>query len=733
MSNPLEDNRLDAEGSPYLRQHADNPVDWQPWDDDALAAAEREDRPIFLSIGYSSCHWCHVMAEESFSDPAVAETLNEHFVPIKVDREERPDVDRIYQTLAQLLGQQGGWPLSVWLTPDRRPFYVGTYFPREPQGGRPGFEQLLEDLNETWENDRETVEERAEQWADAVAGRLEGTPDSPSEITDSPDGQLLETAAQSAVRQADREHGGFGRGGPKFPQPGRLHLLLGADARLDGASGDAGSDVDLDGIAGSELKESGDADVDAETYRTVLTETLDAMVSGGLYDHVGGGFHRYATDRSWTVPHFEKMLYDNAEIPRALVEGYRATGNERYARVARETFEFLDRELGHPDGAFYSTLDARSEGEEGTFYVWTPEAVRDAVDDETTAWLALERYGITEDGNFEDGRTVLTISAELEELAATSGLDEAEIDDRLERARKQLFAARGERPRPARDEKILAGWNGLAISALAEGSLALDAELADRAVDALAFVREHLWDAEAGLLKRRYADGDVRIDGYLEDYAFLARGAFDCYQATGDPDHLAFALDLAREIEARFFDEGAGTLYFTEAGETDLLARPQEVTDRSTPSSAGVAVDVLLSLSAFVPHDRFDSVARSVLSTHHDAIAADPLQHASLALAADHAGSGASELTIAADAVPQSWRERIGRTFLPSRILARRPPTDGGLDAWLETLNIESAPPIFADRATKDGEPTVYACREFTCSRPLTDVEEALAWFDAGA
>jgi len=728
MSDPLDRNRLDAEGSPYLRQHADNPVNWQPWDDDALAAAEREDRPIFLSIGYSSCHWCHVMAEESFSDHAVAEILNEHYVPIKVDREERPDVDRIYQTLAQLLGQQGGWPLSVWLTPDRRPFYVGTYFPREPQGGRPGFGELLEDLNETWENDRESVEERADQWADAIAGRLEGTPETPSEKDDDAGAELLESAAESAVRQADREHGGFGRGGPKFPQPARLHLLLRADARLDGTVGDAGSDIDLDGIAGQH--DSGGEDADPESYRAVLTETLDAMASGGLYDHVGGGFHRYATDREWTVPHFEKMLYDNAEIPRAFIEGYRVTGVERYARVARETFDFLDRELSHPEGGFYSTLDARSEGEEGKFYVWTPEEVRDAVDDETDASLAIERYGITEDGNFEDGTTVLTISADLAELAAQSGLDLAEVEDRLERAREQLFAARAERPRPNRDEKVLAGWNGLAISALAEGSLALDPDLADRASEALEFVREHLWDGDTGLLKRRYADGNVQIDGYLEDYAFLARGALDCYQATGDPEHLAFALDLARGIEARFWDEDVGTLYFTEAGDTDLLARPQEVTDRSTPSSAGVAVDVLLSLSVFVPGDRLESIARTVLATHHDAIAADPLQHASLVLAADQAASGASELTVAADALPEAWRDRIGETSLPNRLLARRPATDEGLEAWLGALNIESAPPIFADREARDGEPTIYACRDFTCSRPLEDVDEALAWFD---
>ncbi|MFB6128897.1 MAG: thioredoxin domain-containing protein [Halorhabdus sp.] len=719
MTDPTDRNRLAAEGSPYLQAHADNPVNWQPWDETALSAAEREDKPIFLSIGYAACHWCHVMAEESFEDEETAAVLNGNFVPIKVDREERPDVDRIYQTLAQLLGQQGGWPLSVWLTPDGRPFYVGTYFPPDSRGGRPGFKELLEDLAETWENDREGIEGRADQWADAITGELEGTPDAQVDAAEAATDELLRSGADAAVRIADREHGGFGSGGPKFPQPGRLQLLLRADARF-----------------GAESNADGDGTGDAAEYRAVLTETLDAMAAGGLYDHVGGGFHRYATDREWTVPHFEKMLYDNSEIPRAFLEAYRATGEERYARVAGETFEFLDRELGHPDGGFYSTLDARSEGEEGTFYVWTPEAVRAAIDDETDVSLALERYGITDDGNFEDGRTVLTIAASVEELAAQSGLAADDVRNRLDRAREQLFDARSERTRPPRDEKILAGWNGLAISALAEGSLTLGDDLLDRAVDALEFVRETLWDADPGLLKRRYIDGDVRVDGYLEDYAFLARGALDCYGASGDPDHLAFALDLAREIERRFFDEGAGTLYFTEeAGDdaaTDLLARPQELTDRSTPSSAGVAVDVLVTLDAFVPHDRFGEIARSVLDTHHSAIAADPLQHTSMVLAGDRDANGSTELTVAADAIPDAWRDRIGETYLPARVLARRPPTEVGLDEWLDALGLDEAPPIFAGRAA-DGGATIYACRAFTCSRPLQDVEDALSWFADGS
>lgn len=716
MTDPTDRNRLAEEGSPYLQAHAENPVHWQPWDETALSAAEREDKPIFLSIGYAACHWCHVMAEESFEDENTAAVLNENFVPIKVDREERPDVDRIYQTLAQVLGQQGGWPLSVWLTPDGRPFYVGTYFPPDSRGGRPGFAELLEDLQATWENDREGIEQRADQWADAISGELEGTPDA---ARDTAEDELVREGGDAAVRIADREFGGFGSSGPKFPQPGRLQLLLRADARVSGESS-----VD------------GDDPGNATEYRAILTESLDAMADGGLYDHVGGGFHRYATDREWTVPHFEKMLYDNAEIPRAFLEAYRATGEERYVRVARETFAFLDRELGHPEGGFYSTLDARSEGVEGKFYVWTPERVRTAVDDDTDVSLVLERYGITEDGNFEDGQTVLTIAASVEELAEQSGLEVEEVWNRLDRAREQLFDARSERTRPPRDEKILAGWNGLAISALAEGSLTLDDDLLDRAVDALEFVRETLWDDGSGLLKRRFIDGDVRVDGYLEDYAFLARGALDCYQASGDPDHLAFGLDLAQEIETRFFDEDVGTLYFSEEpGEdaaTDLLARPQELTDRSTPSSAGVAADALVTLDEFVPHDRFGEVASAVLETHHSAIAAEPLQHASLVLAGDRDANGSTELTIAADEIPAAWRDRVGETSLPARVLARRPPTEAGLNEWLEQFGLEAAPPIFADRSA-DGEATIYACRDFTCSRPLHDVDDAIAWFADGS
>ncbi len=702
MTRPTQRNRLDEEGSPYLRQHADNPVNWQPWDETAREAARERDVPIFLSVGYAACHWCHVMEEESFEDERVAEVLNEGFVPVKVDREERPDVDRIYQTICQRVTGHGGWPLSVWLTPEGKPFYVGTYFPPEPKRGQPGFVQLLGDIREAWTDpeEREKVEDRAQQWTGAIAGELEEVPDQPG---DAPGSDTMETAAQAAVRGADREHGGWGRG-QKFPHGGRIHIL----GRAHDRTGPDG-------------------------YRAVLGETLDAMADRGLYDHVGGGFHRYTTDREWVVPHFEKMLYDNAEIPRAMLAGYQLTGRERYADVVRETIAFLGRELQHPEGGFYSTLDARSEGEsgeqeEGAFYVWTPGGVRDAVAEETDADLFCDRYGVTEAGNFEGGQTVLTISTSVATLVEEYDISGEEVRERLERAREQVFAARADRPRPARDEKILAGWNGLAVSMLAEAGLVLDEEYAEVGADALAFVGEHLWDGAAGRLQRRYRDGETKVDGYLEDYAFLGRGAFDLYQATGDVDHLAFALDMAEAIVDQFWDADAGTLYFTPAGGEQLIARPQEVTDQSTPSSAGVAASLLLGLDHFRPDDRFESVAGRVLETHGSKVESNPLQHASLALAADTYANGALELTLVADDPPEAWQESLAEQYLPTRLLAPRPADEDAFEEWLTTLGLGEAPPVWADRSARDGEPTVYACRSFTCSPPEHDIEAALSW-----
>jgi len=700
MSDPVGRNRLDEEQSPYLRQHADNPVNWQPWDETALDAAREADKPIFLSVGYSACHWCHVMADESFSDPDIAEVLNEQFVPVKVDREERPDLDRIYQTICQLVTGGGGWPLSVWLTPEGKPFFVGTYFPPEPRRGAPGFRDLVESFAESWRTDRDEIENRAEQWTSAITDRLEETPDAPGEA---PGSEVLDTTVQAALRGADRDHGGFGGDGPKFPQPGRIDALL-------------------RGYAVSGRREALD----------VARQSLDAMANGGLRDHLGGGFHRYCVDREWTVPHFEKMLYDQAGLAARYLDAFRLTGNESYATVAAETFEFVRRELTHDDGGFFATLDAQSGGEEGTFYVWTPDDVRDLLSD-LDADLFCDRYGVTPGGNFERKTTVLNVSATTADLADEYDLAESEVEDRLEKARTALFAAREGRERPARDEKVLAGWNGLMISAFAQGSVVLeDDSLATDARRALDFVRERLWDDATETLSRRVMNGEVKGDGYLEDYAFLARGAFDLYQATGELAPLSFALDLGRATRREFYDADAGTLYFTPESGESLVTRPQEPTDQSTPSSLGVATSLCLDLEQFAPDADFGEVADAVLGSFANRVRGSPLEHVSLALAAEKAASGVPELTIAADEVPDEWRATLASRYLPGLVVSRRPGTDEELDAWLDELGLDEAPPIWAGREAADGEPTVYACENFTCSAPTHDLDEALAWFTAG-
>jgi uncharacterized protein YyaL (SSP411 family) len=697
MTATLERNRLDEEESPYLRDHAENPVNWQPWEAETLAAAREQDKPIFLSVGYAACHWCHVMADESFDDEAVAAVLNEEFVPIKVDREERPDIDSIYQTVCQRVSGRGGWPLSAWLTPEGEPFQVGTYFPPEPRRGMPGFLDLLEDIAAAWTDpeEREKMESRAAQWTAMVEGELEEVPDSAGSL----DEGVLETAAEAAVRSADRQEGGWGSG-PKFPQTGRLQLL----ARAHRKTG-------------------------RDAFEAVLVETLDAMADGGVYDQVGGGFHRYATDSNWTVPHFEKMLYDNAQLPRAYLAGYRVTGDDRYAEVVRETLAFVERELTHPEGGFFSTLGAQSEWEgeqtEGAFYLWTPEQVHNALDDEAAAAVFCDRYGVTETGNFE-GRTVLTRSRPPAGVSTDREESDAEVTDLLETAREELLAAREQRPRPPRDEKVLAGWNGLMISAFAEAALVLDREHADPAAAAVEFVRDELWDGTS--LSRRYSDGVVKIDGYLEDYAFLARGALDLFGATRDPEYLSFALELAEAIEREFWDAEAGTLYFTPVDGESLIARPQELTDQSTPASIGVAAELLDALDPFRPDREFAEIAAQVVETHGSRIESNPLQHASLTLAADTVSRGMLELTMVADDPPEDWYNTLADRHLDPYALFWRPVTAETRTAWLDTLGLDEEPAVWADRELKNDEPTVYACRAQTCSPPRNQLARALDW-----
>jgi len=707
MSQPTDRNRLDEAASPYLRQHADNPVNWQEWGEDAFRKAREHDAPIFLSIGYSACHWCHVMAEESFDDPEVAEKLNEHFVPVKVDREERPDVDSLYMKVAQVVRGGGGWPLSVFLTPDREPFYVGTYFPKHPKQGQPGFLQLLDDVTQNWAEDRADLEDRADQWLSAARGELEELPEPVDLGADSPLGDAADTIAGAA----DRTHGGFGRG-QKFPQSGRLHVLLRA-SQTDGE------------------------------YAEVARDTLDAMADGGLYDHVGGGFHRYCTDRDWTVPHFEKMLYDQAELARLYVDGHRALGDSRYADVARETLDFVDRELGHPDGGFYATLDARSppvddpegEREEGAFYVWTPDQIGDAVREyagaapsdassDALADAACERYGVDDAGNFEHGTTVLTVSASVGEVADGFDADRETVREWLDAADTRLRAARADRPRPARDDKVLAGWNGLMARAYAEAGLALDDRFADRAADAVDFVREELWDGHR--LARRTIGGEVAGVGYAEDYTYLAAGALATYEATGDYRHLAFALDLADALLEACYDGGSGALYEAPEEVDDVDVRSQATGGGSTPSPVGVAAETLLALDAFDPDAGYADAATAMLQRYGGRIDGTPGRLPELVLAADTNAVGHREVTVAADRIPGDWRAAVGEAYLPDRLLTRRPPADAELDEWLADLELGAAPPVWAGRTADDGA-RAYVCRR-ACSPPLESAAEITEW-----
>ncbi len=678
-------NRLADEKSPYLLQHSDNPVDWYPWCDEAFEEARERDVPVFLSVGYSACHWCHVMEDESFEDPETAETLNESFVSIKVDREERPDVDRLYQTVCQMTTGQGGWPLSVFLTPDGRPFYAGTYYPPEPKHRRPSFQQVLENVAESWESKREEIEQQADELTERAQAQMDGGSTDAGDVAE-PDDEAdpLRAAADEAVSQADREFGGFGRG-QKFPHPVRMEALLRTHHRT-------GNDDHLD----------------------VAVETLDAMASGGLYDHLGGGFHRYCVDRGWTVPHFEKMLYDNALLPRVYLQAYQVTGRERYADVARETLEFLEREMRSDAGGFCSTLDAVSDdgsGEdvEGAYYTWTPEQVEGAMEaEEAEAFGA--RYGVTEEGDVEAG-TVLNVEKTAADVAAVLEVDLDRAEELLASADEKAREARDDRPMPRLDDKVLSSWNGLAVSAYAEAALTFDVEgYAATGEAALEFLRDEMWDGET--LYRRYRDGDVAVEGYLEDYAFVSRGALHLYEATGDLDYLEFALSLARVV-VDDFQADAGGFYFTR--DDDLVARPREQTDASTPSSTGVAARTLAALSAFDP--TLEEPARAAVGSAD--VTGQPLAHVSLALADDRIRRGATEVAVSD---LDGWRGFLENRYLPARLVTEIPEDVTSAGAL---LGVDDAPSVWRGREDVSGG---FVCQGFTCSPTLSTPREAEEW-----
>ncbi|MDY0168767.1 MAG: thioredoxin domain-containing protein [Thermoguttaceae bacterium] len=571
-------NRLSTALSPYLLQHAENPVDWYPWCEEARRKARDEDKPIFLSIGYSSCHWCHVMAHESFEDEGIARLLAEHFVSVKVDREERPDLDQVYMDAVQAMTGQGGWPLSVFLTPDGRPFFGGTYWPYPARSGMPGFDHVLRAIAESWHERRQELSDQADQFArflvEACRGSTAG--ERPS-LSSKP-----LAAAEAGLRQAfDSQFGGFGQA-PKFPQPISLRFLL------------------------CRWQNCGDADL-----LGMIVTTLDRMAAGGVYDQVGGGFHRYSVDRQWLVPHFEKMLYDNALLVPCYLEAWQATGRDEFARVARETLEYVLRDMTHPEGAFFSSEDADSEGREGVFYLWTPSEI-EAVLGSERAETFCRVYDVTESGNFE-GRSILNRPRSLAENAQALGRPADELLAELDESRAALLAARGGRIRPGRDDKVLTGWNAMMIDALTRAGAVLgEPRYTEAGIQAAEFLLNHLRD-DRGRLLHCWRNGKARHPAFLDDVALLADALIALHETTGQSRWLERSVPLADDLLTRFADPQASGFFYTPADHEALIARKKDFLDSSTPSGNGVAACVLLKLGRLCSRGDYTNAAESTL------------------------------------------------------------------------------------------------------------------------
>ncbi|HWD64636.1 MAG TPA: thioredoxin domain-containing protein [Solirubrobacteraceae bacterium] len=653
-------NRLAGETSPYLLQHQDNPVDWYPWGDEALERARQLDRPLLVSIGYSACHWCHVMAHESFEDPTVASLMNESFVPVKVDREERPDIDAVCMEACQGLTGQGGWPLNVFLTPDLRPFFAGTYFPPQQRQGMASWPMVLQAVAGAWQNRREDIERQGEQVARALESSARMAPRE-DELPES----AVADAVHALVQTFDARNGGWG-GAPKFPQASVIEFLLTA----------------------------GEHDMSVATLR--------AMAQGGIYDQVGGGFSRYAVDVTWTVPHFEKMLYDNALLAQAYLHGWQVSGDEAFRRVCCETLDWALREMRGPEGGFSSALDADSEGVEGKYYVWTLSELREALPDDL-ADPAIEFFGVTAEGNFEHGSNVLE--------------GRGPVPERLPEIRCQLYGVREQRVRPGLDDKRLTAWNALMIAALADAGAVLERpDYLTAARECARFVLDHL-RSEDGRLLRTWKDGQAKLDGYLEDHAFLLQGLLVLYEATFDTEWYAAAANLGETLLDRFADSEHGGFFTTAEDQAHLLVRRKDLEDSPIPSGNSAAALGLLRLARLSGDDRFERAARGILKLNGPVALRFPtgFGHLLQALAFDRAP--VREVAIVGEGAEGAGplaRTVRGR-FRPFTVLAGGPPEprDGSLGV-----------PLLAGRPMVGEHPAAYVCERFTCQAPVTDPQE---------
>jgi uncharacterized protein YyaL (SSP411 family) len=675
-------NRLINESSPYLLQHAHNPVDWYPWGQEAFERAKNEDKPIFLSVGYSTCHWCHVMEHESFEDEQISRIMNENFVCVKVDREQRPDVDEIYMNAVTLTTGSGGWPLSVFLTPEGKPFYGGTYFPPKDSYGRPGFGRVLSAIAEAWRNRRQELIDSAGKLSEF----LQSTGASAHNASLSP--EILRNAFNQFRDLFDPVNGGFGTA-PKFPQTASLSMLL------------------------VYWRRTGQTEA-----LHIVEKTLASMAEGGIYDHIGGGFHRYSTDAQWLVPHFEKMLYDQALLSKVYLQAYQITGKEQYARIAREIFDYVLRDTTDPAGGFYSAEDADSEGHEGTFYLWEPQQIASILNQDE-ARLFNAYYGVTERGNFEGNKTILSVVTSTEQLAKEFGENYGMILNTLARARGKVFEARAKRVRPHRDDKIIAAWNGLMISSLAYGGAVLqEKEYLDAASRCADFVLSTLYTD--GRLRRYYRDGQVVGKAFLDDYAFMAMGLLYLYEATFETKWLVAARKLAEEMIELFADAGQGGFFLAGRDGEKLIARTKPGSDGAIPSGNSAAAFVLLRLGRLMMNEQFVSLGVKTLEAFSRQLEESPT-YSSLMLESlsFHLGP-VQEIVIAGDSDAADTRQMldlIRGKFMPNTIMLLH-------DKNKSDPALHEVVPFVKNQTAVGGKTTAYVCENYACKRPVNDVRE---------
>jgi len=682
-------NHLVHETSPYLLQHKNNPVDWYPWGAEALDRSKQEQKPIFLSIGYSACHWCHVMEHESFEDEAIAKSLNEKFVCIKVDREERPDLDQLYMNATQMMTGRGGWPMSVFLTPDLKPFYAGTYWPPRAAGGRPGFDQVIESVANAWNNNRAKVVDTADQLTKELA-RLDAQSPSGGALT----AELLDGAAERLRRSFDTTYGGFG-GAPKFPAPMSLQLLMRRWHR-------AGDSTALD----------------------MVRVTLDRMAAGGIYDHLGGGFARYSVDARWLVPHFEKMLYDNALLLATYVEAYQVTQDENYARVARETVDYVLRDMTDPLGGFYSTEDADSEGVEGKFYTWTRDQVREVLSEEVAATFS-KVYDITQQGNFEH-TNILNLPASLAEQAKLLGRTLEDLTDELSKSRAKLFAVREKRVHPHKDDKVIVAWNGLMIDAMARAGVVLgEPSYVAAAAKAAEFLLADLRTADGRLL-HTWRHGQAKLAAYLDDYTCLANGLVSLYEATLTGRFLDQATELIEVVLNKFRDNKAGGFFYTGDDHEKLIVRGKDFTDNAVPSGNAIAATVLTRLAKLTGSPKYREAAQQTMVAAVPLMRRAPSATSQMLIAVDFELGPTYEMVLAGDfnqPSSQAVLADLQRRFLPNKVLAATSSASVGAQKPSPAQSASLAE-LLRGKEMLGGAPTLYLCEGFTCQAPAQGPEE---------